>query len=80
MKQGALTQIISMILVVLALIAAIGAIAYFTGGFTGEFKTFYLNVGDRDVLTSASGYRPSPSAHSRHPFPAASAAGCRSAD
>jgi hypothetical protein len=46
-----------MILVVLALIAAIGAIAYFTGGFTGEFKTFYLNVGDRDILTSASGFQ-----------------------
>ena len=57
MKQGALTQTISMILIVLALIAAIGAIAYFTGGFTGEFKTFYLNVGDRDVLTSASGFQ-----------------------
>ena len=57
MKQGALTQTISMILIVLALIAAIGAIAYFTGGFTGEFKTFYLNVGDRDILTSASGFQ-----------------------
>ena len=57
MKQGALTQIISMILVVLLLIAGIGAIAYFTGGFTGEFKTFYLNVGDRDILTSATGFQ-----------------------
>ena len=57
MKQGALMQTVSMILVVLALIAGIGAIAYFTGGFTGEFKTFYLNVGDRDILTSASGFQ-----------------------
>ena len=57
MKQGALMQTVSMILVVLALIAGIGAIAYFTGGFTGEFKTFYINVGDRDILTSASGFQ-----------------------
>ena len=57
MKQGALTQTISMILVVLLLIAGIGAIAYFTGGFTGEFKTFYLTVGDRDILTSATGFQ-----------------------
>ena len=57
MKQGALTQTISLILVVLLLIAGIGAIAYFTGGFTGEFKTFYLNVGDRDILTSATGFQ-----------------------
>ena len=57
MKQGALMQTVSMILVVLALVAGIGAIAYFTGGFTGEFKTFYINVGDRDILTSASGFQ-----------------------
>ena len=57
MKQGALTQTISLILVVLLLIAGIGAIAYFTGGFTGEFKTFYLTVGDRDILTSATGFQ-----------------------
>ena len=57
MNQGALTQTISMILVVLLLIAGIGAIAYFTGGFTGEFKTFYLTVGDRDILTSATGFQ-----------------------
>ena len=57
MKQGALTQTISMILVVLALVAGIGAIAYFTGGFTGEFKTFYISVDDRDILTSASGFK-----------------------
>ena len=57
MKQGALMQTVSMILVVLTLIAGIGAIAYFTGGFTGEFKTFYINVGDRDILTSASGFQ-----------------------
>ena len=57
MKQGALMQTVSMILVVFLLIAGIGAIAYFTGGFTGEFKTFYLTVGDRDILTSATGFQ-----------------------
>ena len=57
MKQGAIIKAISWVLIVLVLVAGVGAIAYFTGGFTGEFKTFYLNVGDRDVLTSASGFQ-----------------------
>ena len=57
MKQGAVVKIISWVLIVLVLATAIGAIAYFTGGFTGEFKTFYLNVGDRDILTSATGFQ-----------------------
>lgn len=56
MKQGAVIKIISWVLVVLVLAAGIGAIAYFTGGFTGEFKTFYVNVDGKDILTSATGY------------------------
>lgn len=57
MKQGAVVKIISWVLIVLVLATAIGAIAYFTGGFTGEFKTFYLNVDGKDVLTTSSGYQ-----------------------
>ncbi len=56
MKQGAVIKIISWVLIVLVLVAGIGAIAYFTGGFTGEFKTFYVVVNDKDILTSASDY------------------------
>ena len=57
MKQGAVVKAISWVLIVLLLAAGIGAIAYFTGGFTGEFKTFYITVGDKDILTSASNYQ-----------------------
>ena len=57
MKQGAFVKILSWVLIVLVLVAAIGAISYFTGGFTGEFKTFYLNVDGKDILSTASGYQ-----------------------
>lgn len=56
MKQGAVIKIVSWVLIALLLISGIGAIAYFTGGFTSEFKTFYINVGGRDILTSAADY------------------------
>ena len=42
-------------------LTAVGAIAYFTGGFTSEFKTFYVTVDGKDIMTSASGYTISPS-------------------
>ena len=56
MKQGAVIKIVSWVLIALLLIIGIGAIAYFTGGFTSEFKTFYINVDGRDILTSAADY------------------------
>ena len=49
-------KIIAYVLVVLALVSAIGFIAYFTGGFTSGFKTFYVEVDGKQVLTNASGY------------------------
>ena len=59
MKQGAFIKAISWAIIVLLLVAGVGAIAYFTGGFTGEFKTFYINVDGKDILSSASGYKAS---------------------
>lgn len=55
MKHSAV-KVISWVLIVLLLVTVGGAIAYFTGGFTTEFKTFYVNVDGKDILTSASGY------------------------
>lgn len=49
-------KIITWVLIILALVGAIGAIAYFTGGFTSEFKTFYVTANGKDVMTSATGY------------------------
>lgn len=59
MGQGAFIKVITWAFVLLLLVGACGAIAYFTGGFTGEFKTFYITVDDKDILTSASGYQAS---------------------
>ena len=56
MKQGAVIKIISWVLIVLTLVAGVGAIAYFTGGFTGEFKTFYISVNGKDILSSGKDY------------------------
>ena len=49
-------KVISYTLVFLVLAGVIGVVAYFTGGFTSGFKTFYLSIDGKDVLTSASGY------------------------
>ncbi len=50
------TKIITYILLVLVVIAVIGVVAHFTNGFTSDFKTFYVSVNGKDVMTSQSGY------------------------
>ena len=57
MKHNNVINVIMWVLVLLAVTTAGGAIAYFTGGFTEDFKTFYLNVDGKDVLSSASDYK-----------------------
>ncbi len=49
-------KIITYILIVLAAVGIIGVIARFTGGFTTDFKTFYLTVNGTDVMTTSGGY------------------------
>lgn len=51
------TKIITYIAIVLAMITVIGVVAHFTNGFTSDFKTFYVTVDGKDVITSAGGYR-----------------------
>lgn len=53
MKAG---KIIAYIILVLAFVAVCGVVAYFTGGFTSDFKTFYLSVDGKDVLSASGGY------------------------
>ena len=53
-------KIIAWVLIVLALIGTIGAIAYFTGGFTSSFQSFYVEIDDKQISTTASGYKMSP--------------------
>lgn len=51
------TKILTYIAIVLAVITVIGVVAHFTNGFTSDFKTFYVTVDGKDVMSSASGYR-----------------------
>ena len=53
MKAG---KVIAYILLVLAFVAVCGVIVYFTGGFTSDFKTFYVAVDGKNVLSTADGY------------------------
>ena len=54
---NAVAKVIGYILRVLVVVGVIGVIVYFTGGFTSDFKTFYVSVDGKDVLTSAGGYK-----------------------
>lgn len=54
--MGAFKKFLLWFLVVLILLGGVGVIGYFTNGFTSDFKTFYLSVDGKDVLTTASGY------------------------
>lgn len=56
MTGAKIGKIIAYVLVVLALVSAIGFIAYFTGGFTSSLKTFYVEIDGKQIMTSANGY------------------------
>ena len=49
-------KVIAYIFVLLVVAGVIAVIVRFTGGFTSDFKTFYVSVDGKDVLTSAGGY------------------------
>ena len=50
-------KIISYIVLVLIFVAVCGCIVYFTGGFTSDFKTFYVSVDGKDIMTTAADYK-----------------------
>lgn len=54
--QGKFGKFISYILILMIVIGAIGFLAYFTDGFTGDFKTFSVEVNGKHITTSASGF------------------------
>lgn len=56
MTKTKIGQVVSYIVILLVIVAVIGVFAYFTNGFTSDFKTFYVSVNGKDVMTSASGY------------------------
>ena len=50
-------KIISYIVLALIFVAVCGCIVYFTGGFTSDFKTFYVSVDGKDIMTTANDYK-----------------------
>ena len=40
----------------LVVIIIVGVVARFTNGFTDDFKTFYLKVGDKEIMSGSGGY------------------------
>ena len=56
MKNANLSILLIMMTIVLVFVLGVGFLAYFTGGFTSEFKTFYVEVNGKEIMTNASGY------------------------
>lgn len=48
------SKILGYILIALILVGVVGGIAFFTNGFTDEFKTFYVNIDNNKFLDSNS--------------------------
>ena len=61
MTKSKIGQVVSYIAILLVIVAVIGVFAYFTNGFTTDFKTFYVSVNGKDVMTSQNGYVVTPS-------------------
>lgn len=49
------SKVLTYILIFLVIVGVLGFVAYFTNGFTGDFKEFYVNVDGKNVLAEESG-------------------------
>lgn len=58
--QGTIGKIIAYFAIILVLVLGVGFLSYFTGGFTSEFKTFYVEIGGKEIMTNATGYEITP--------------------
>jgi len=50
-------QTVLYIVILLLLIGCVGFFAYFTNGFTGDFKSFYVQCNDKTVMSSSDGFQ-----------------------
>lgn len=57
MTKSKIGQVVSYIAILLVIVAVIGVFACFTNGFTSDFKTFYVTIDGKDVMTSSGGYK-----------------------
>lgn len=48
------------ILMLLIVVGFIGVFAKYTGGFTTDFKTFYVTIDGKDIMTTSGGYKVTP--------------------
>lgn len=57
-RQGTknIGKAISYIAIILVLVAVCGLLAYFTNGFTSDFKTFYVESNGKQVLATSDGF------------------------
>lgn len=55
-KKNKVAKVASYVVVVLLLAAVCGAIAYFTNGFTSDFKTFYVESNGSSYLANTTNY------------------------
>lgn len=51
-----ISDVLAYILVLLLIVGVIGIVSFFTGGFTSDFKTFYVVIDGKDVLSDTNGY------------------------
>ncbi len=49
-------KIIAVVLILLIVVALVGVFAKFTDGFTSDFSSFYVTVGDKDVMSVGGGF------------------------
>ncbi len=54
-KSSKIGNAIVYIVIILVVVALGGFFAFFTNGFTGDFKTFYVSMGDESILTNTGG-------------------------
>lgn len=50
------TNLIAYVGALLVVIIIVGVVARFTNGFTDDFKTFYLKVEDKEIMSGSGGY------------------------
>ncbi|MDD3831655.1 MAG: hypothetical protein PHW00_03240 [Clostridia bacterium] len=57
-KQGTnnIGKAVAYIAIVLVIVAVCGLLAYFTNGFTSDFKTFYVESNGKQVLSTSDGF------------------------
>ena len=59
-KQGILVETIMYVIIFMMISLVVGFLARFTVGFTSDFKTFYVTIDGKDIMTTSGGYKVTP--------------------